>query len=99
MTGSERLVSFELLGQQFQFYTGTSEEEMEEIISLVRKEVEGDGSNRRGNIPASKLAIMACLNIASRYIQLKQDFEEYKEENDTRAAQLSEEIRNSLVPE
>lgn len=99
MTGPERLVRFELLGQHFQFYTATSEEEMAEILNLVRQEVEGDGNARRGNIPAGKLAIMACLNIASRYVQLKQEYEGYREENEARASQLSEEIRNSLIPE
>lgn len=97
MSGSERLVRFELLGQEFQFYTAAAEREMEEILSLVRGEVEGDGDSRRGNIPASKLAVMACLNIASKYVQLKQDFERYRSDNDARAAQLSEEIRSRLV--
>jgi hypothetical protein len=36
------------------------------------------------------------LNMASKYVQLKQEFEKYRSDNETRAAQLSEEIRNSL---
>lgn len=99
MSGSERLVRFELLGQEFQFYTATGEKEMDEILSLVRREVEGDGNARRGNVPASKVAVMACLNIALKYVQLKQEYERYRFDSDARAAQLSEEIRIRLVSE
>jgi len=96
MSESERLVRFTLLGQEFQFYTAAGEKELEAILSLVREEVEENGNLRRGNVPAGKLAIMACLNIASKYVQLKQEFDQYRSENDARAAQLSEEIRASL---
>jgi cell division protein ZapA len=99
MSGSERLVRFELLGQEFQFYTATGEREMDEILSLVRREVEGDEGSRRGNMPASKVAVMACLNIALKYVQLKQEYARYRDDSDTRAAQLSEEIRTRLVSE
>ncbi len=97
MSESERLVRFELLGQQYQFYTAASEAEMESILSLVREQVEG-AELRRGTLPASKVAMMACLNIASRYVQLKQEFDNYRSESEGRAAQLSEEIRNRLFP-
>lgn len=96
MSGSERLVSFELLGQEYQFYTGAGEAEMEEILSLVREQVEGVRGSRRGTLPAGKVAVMACLNIASKYILLKEEFDRYRSDNEERAAQLSEEIRNSL---
>lgn len=96
MSESERLVRFELLGQEYQFYTAASEVEMESILSLVREQVEGHAGSRKGTLPASKVAVMACLNMASKYVQLKQEFEKYKSENETRAALLSEEIRNSL---
>lgn len=96
MSGTERLIRFELLGQEYQFYTAASEAEMKDILSLVREQVEGHADSRRGTLPASKVAVMACLNIASKYVQLKQDFDSYKAESEARAAQLSEEIRNSL---
>lgn len=96
MSESERLVRFELLGQEYQFYTAASEEEMGDILSLVREEVEGNAGARRGTIPASKVAIMACLNVASKYVLLKQEFEHYKRDRETRTAQLSEEIKNTL---
>lgn len=96
MSESERLVKFELLGQEYQFYTAAGEVEMENILSLVREQVEGHAGSRKGTLPAGKVAVMACLNMASKYVQLKQEFDKYKMENETRAAQLSEEIRSSL---
>jgi cell division protein ZapA len=96
MSESERLVRFELLGQEYQFYTAASEAEMENILSLVREQVEGHAGSRKGTLPAGRVAVMACLNMASKYVQLKQEFEKYRSDNETRAAQLSEEIRNSL---
>ena len=35
MPESERLVRFHLLGQDLAFYTGSSEEEVEQILSLA----------------------------------------------------------------
>ena len=98
MSDKERLVRFTLLGQEYTFYTGASEEEMDEILGLVKKLVE-EGSSVRGTIPASKVAILACLNIASRYIKLREDFERYKVENEMRACNLIDQIDASLAPE
>jgi len=98
MSDKERLVRFTLLGQEYTFYTGASEEEMDEILGLVKKLVE-EGSSARGTIPASKVAILACLNIASRYIKLREDFERYKVENEMRACNLIDQIDASLAPE
>lgn len=93
MSEKERLVTFTLLGQDYAFYTGTPEEEMGRILALVRDLVEDrSDTTRSGTIPVSKTAIMACLNIASRYIRLQQDFDEYKKETDARIADLIKKI-------
>jgi cell division protein ZapA (FtsZ GTPase activity inhibitor) len=97
MADKERLVSFTLLGQNYSFYTAASEDEMNKILGLVRQLTEEsmDGA-KSGTIPVSKTAVMACLNIASRYIKLQQDFEEYRKENDARASYLIEKIDATL---
>lgn len=100
MEDRERLVNFSLLGQDYSFYTGASEEEMEKILALVRNLTEENGGNSKsGTIPVSKIAVMACLNIASRYIKLQQEFEDYKEKNDARASQLIDKIDATLPDE
>ncbi len=99
MSDKERLVRFTLLGHEYAFYTGASEEEMEKILSLVSKLVEEGSGGSKGTIPASKVAILACLNIASSYIKLKQDFEGYKEESEIRACNLIKKIDACLLAE
>ncbi|MEE4241146.1 MAG: cell division protein ZapA [Desulfopila sp.] len=97
---SERLVKFTLLGQNYSFYTGASEEEMRKILHLVNTLIEeSTPKTAGGSIPVSKTAIMACLNIASRYIRLQQDFAEYRSENDARVARLIEQIDAGLLVE
>ena len=100
MAEKERLVSFSLLGQEFSFYTGASEDELNRILALVRTLLEESGSGySSGTIPLGKTAILACLNIASRYVRLKQDFEEYKKDSELRAGLLANQIDARLPSE
>lgn len=100
MAERERLVRFTLLGQDYAFYTGASEEELKKILDLVRSLVqEGGGDPQSGTIAVSKTAILACLNIASRYIRLQQDFDEYVIEHNGRASSLANMIETALEPE
>ena len=96
MANSERLVEFELLGQQYKFYTGASEEEMQAILTLVRQLVETEPKATVGTIASGKKAILACLNIASRYVKLQQDFSDYRKATDTTLVQLREKVEKSL---
>ena len=101
MSGSERLVKFSLLGQNFAFYTGASEEEMEKILGLVREQIEsiGGGNKPGGTIPVSKIAVMACLNLASNYLKLKQEHSQYKAETSSKLGELSDRLDFILVDE
>jgi cell division protein ZapA (FtsZ GTPase activity inhibitor) len=97
MSETERLVRFELLGQEYKFYTASSEEEMRSILSMVRKLVETSSPQTTGTLPVGKVAILACLNIASRYVKLEHDFEGYKRDSEQRIVRLNEEIRSILL--
>ena len=101
MTESERLVKFTLLGQNFAFYTGASEEEMESILSMVREQIEsiGGGDKPGGTIPVSKIAVMACLNLASNYIKLKQEHSSYKQDTAAKLEELNNRLDFVLVEE
>lgn len=99
MSNSERLVEFELLGQQYKFYTGASEEEMQAILTLVRQLVETEPGTTVGTLASGKKAILACLNIASRYVKLQQDFADYRQITDSSLAQLRERVEKSLTSE
>jgi cell division protein ZapA len=99
MSESERLVKFSLLGQNFAFYTGASEEEMETILALVREQIDsiGGGDKPGGTIPVSKIAVMACLNLASNYLKLKQEHSQYKEQTASKLGELSDRLGFILV--
>ena len=101
MSDSERLVEFSLLGQNFAFYTGASEEEMEKILSLVKEQIEsiGGGDKPGGTIPVSKIAVMACLNLASNYIKLKQEHSGSKQNTAAKLEELSNRLDFVLVDE
>jgi hypothetical protein len=96
MSNQERLVRFKLLGQEYAFYTGASEEEMDEVLVLVRKMIEENVSGMPGTLPASKVAVMACLNLASKFMKLKRDFEEYKIETDGRINAINNQLEGLL---
>lgn len=97
MTNSERLVKFDLLGQEYKFYTAASEEELKSILSLVRQLVENNSAQATGTLPVGRLAILACLNIASQYVKLKQDYDDYRCDTEQRMMRMSEEIRAKLL--
>lgn len=96
MAEQERLVQFTLLGQEYRFYTGASEEEMDAILTLVRKLVEDNGGKNSSSVTVNKVAVLACLNIASRYVKLKNDFEAYKTDTENRISQINKEIATVL---
>jgi len=98
MPESERLVKFHLLGQDLAFYTSSSEEEVDRILALVRQEIEGDTGqpDSTGTIAVHKVAVMTCLNLASRYIKLQSDFDSYKKRTENRLASLNEQLDNAL---
>lgn len=99
MSDKERLVKFEILGQEYAFYTGATEEELRAILGLVRQLVESGSNTVTGTLPVGKVAVLACLNIASRYVKLKQDFDEYRTDSEHRLADLADKIKGRLVEE
>ena len=97
MSKTERLVRFELLGQEYKFYTASSEEELRAIFSMVRNLVETSAPQSTGTLPVGKVAILACLNIASRHVKLMNEFEGYKRDSEERIVRINEEIRSKLL--
>jgi cell division protein ZapA (FtsZ GTPase activity inhibitor) len=97
MSETERLIRFHLLGQDFAFYTGASEEEMDAILALVKKQVEENGGRGGGTIPVSKVAVMACLNLASRYLRLKNEHESYRRTAEEKVRILNQKVAEVLT--
>ncbi len=92
MSDTERLVRFRLLDEDFAFYTGISEEEMAEILALVRERFEDGGSLPRGTVPANKVAMLACLRMASDYLRLEKEFTAYRQTMRSHLSKMTDEI-------
>ena len=61
MPEAERLVRFNLLGQELAFYTGASEQEVEDILQLVRQQIDENSALSGGSIPASPVSdVLDC---------------------------------------
>jgi cell division protein ZapA (FtsZ GTPase activity inhibitor) len=93
----ERLVKFEVLGQEYPLYTDAPEEDVEEILNLVKSQIEDQSKTTRNTLPANKIAVLTSLNMAGKYVRLKRDFEKYKNETDQAVSRLTEKIANSLA--
>lgn len=92
----ERLVKFEVLGQEYPFYTDAPEDDVQEILQLVKTQLEQNTYSAKHVLPASKLAILASLNVAGQYVKLKREFEQYKKQVDEQIEYLTQKIENSL---
>ena len=84
----ERLVQFELFGQDFSFYTDASEEDVTCIIDMVRTELGEDQSGKRAPLPSNKMLILGCLKIAAKCVQLEKDFESFRIQQDESISKL-----------
>jgi len=95
----ERLVKFEVLGQEYPLYTDAPEEDIEEILHLVKMQIENNSKSSKSLLPASKVAVLTSLNMAGKYVRLKRDFEQYKQQMSELVERLTSVIENSLPPD
>lgn len=92
----ERLVKFELLGQEFPLYTDATEEDVEEILALVKSQLVVNNSQSTHVLPPNKLAILSSLNMASMYVKLKKEYDQYKLRVEEYSARLMQKIEDTL---
>lgn len=72
-----RSVKFEVFGQEYSLHTEAPEEDVQEILEMVRTHLLQ--TCRATNVlPSSKSVILASLNMAGQYVKLKRDFEAYR---------------------
>ena len=88
----ERLVSFKVLGQEYPLYTDAPEKDVQEILSLVKTQLENVGQASQHVLPANKIGILTSLNIASKYVKMKREYEEYKQRVEEQISLLSDKI-------
>jgi cell division protein ZapA len=95
----ERLVKFEVLGQEYPLYTDAPEEDIEEILHLVKMQLENQSKSTKSRLPANKVAVLTSLNMAGKYVRLKRDFEQYKQQMSELVDRLTSVIETSLPPD
>ncbi len=99
MTAVERLVKFEVLGQEYSLYTESSDAELREVLDLVRDHVEHHSRSGRTVLPANKVAILTSLVMASKYVRLKNEFEEYRALHERQVSALADQLEGFLAAE
>ena len=92
----ERLVHFELFGQEFSFYTDASEEDVEHILKMVRSELGEDESGRRSPLPSNKMLVLGCLKIAARFVQLEKEFSTFRTRQDASIDKLINKVSSGI---
>lgn len=92
----ERLVHFELFGQEFSFYTDATEKDVELIIQLVRSELGGEEGGKRSPLPSNKMLVLGCLKIAARFIQLEKEFGTFQANQDASIDKLIDKVSSSI---
>lgn len=92
----DRLVRFQLFGQEYTFYSDAPEEEVESVIALLRQELEAHEKVNRSAVPSSKMLILGCLRMAAKYTQLRREFNDLRREQDRTMAQLIAKIAAEL---
>lgn len=92
----DRLVHFELFGQEFSFYTDATEEDVELIINMVRSELAGDEPGKRAPLPSNKMLVLGCLKIAARYVQLGKEFETFRMQQDESIDKLITKVSSEM---
>ena len=95
----ERLVKLEVLGQEYPLYTDAPEEDIEEILHLVKMQIENNSKSTKSALPANKVAVLTSLNMAGKYVRLRRDFEQYKQQMSELVERLTSVIQNSLPPD
>ncbi len=92
----ERLVKFEVLGQEYPLYTDAPEEDIEEILRLVKSQIEDESGPGTNRLPASKIAVLTSLNLAGKYVGMKREFEQFKQAMSEQMERLADKIEGAL---
>jgi len=92
----ERLVKFKVLGQEYPLYTDAPEQDVQEILQLVKCQLEDAGNSSAHVLPANKIAVLTSLNIASKYVKLKREYQEYRQNVEEKINLLSQRIENTF---
>lgn len=90
-----RLFKFEVFGHEYSLRTEAPEEDVLEILEMVRGHLH-ETSSSSSVVLSSKSAILASLNMAGKYVKLKRDFENYRVEVESLSSQIRKKIEDFI---
>ena len=90
----ERLVKFEIFGQEYPLHTDAPEDDVREILDLVKSQMELHAKSSK--ILPVKIAVLVTLNMAAKYVRLKRDHDRLKQCEEQRISQLVEQIESCI---
>ena len=91
----ERLVKFEICGQEYQLQTDAPEDDVRETLDLVKSQIESYSKTTK--IMSVKIAVLVTLNMAAKYVRLKRDHERLKQQEDQRISELIQQIEKEVI--
>jgi cell division protein ZapA (FtsZ GTPase activity inhibitor) len=91
----ERLIKFEVFGHEYSLFTAAPEDEVEEILQLVKSQFEKlvPASSR---IVSDKIAVLTCLNMASEMVKMRKEIEQFKRQANENIGMLMKRIESYL---
>ena len=92
----DRLERFHLFGQEFTVYSDAPEDEVEEVIDLLRQELEAGEKVGRSAVPSSKILVLGCLRMTARYVQLQREYQDYRQAQQRTLANLADKVGIAL---
>jgi cell division protein ZapA len=95
----ERRVRFDLFGQEFSFYTDASEDEVEQVIGMVRAELDDQCRGKCTSLLSNKMLVLCCLKIAARYVQLEKEHNRFRDRQDESIDKLISKVSSGIDSE
>ena len=89
-------MQFDLFGQEFSFYTDASEEEVEQVISIVRSELDELNEGRSKTLLSTKMLVLCCLKIAARYVDLDKEYDRFRNRQDESIDKLISKVSSGI---
>lgn len=88
----ERLVKFEIFGQEYPLHTDAPEDDVREILDLVKSQMELHAKSSK--ILPVKIAVLVSLNMAAKYVRLKRDHERLQQRENRKISDLVSQIES-----
>ena len=92
----ERLVSFNLFGQKYSFYSDAPEDEVQGAIAMLRDEFEGSDLAARSTVPSSTMLVLGCLRLAASHVKLDKEFSSFRTKQEVSIEKIIDKVSSCM---